>query len=105
MSRSRSDMYQVDFVAALFGGFLLIWLSGATDSEPSSMQADAPRFFEIAARNIFTDGNSEDSLAIVPLGSIGTACIHASWLRTIYRSSTQRTICHGSPVLLNANAA
>src|SRR5690349_19361571 len=30
--RARSNLYQVDFVAALFGAFLLLWISKPTGS-------------------------------------------------------------------------
>jgi hypothetical protein len=56
--QKASDLYQVDFMAALFGGFLLIWLSGGGETEFPSDTGKKIVFFEVSAKAYYRDINS-----------------------------------------------
>lgn len=52
-ARRSSDLYQVDFVAALFSGFLLIWLVGIGDNDAAGVEGASPLLFEVSVRAIY----------------------------------------------------
>jgi hypothetical protein len=70
--KSGSDLYQVDFVAALFGGFVLIWLSGMTSSESSDNNSDIT-LYAISARLNFADSSW---LPVMPTEEASLGCVH-----------------------------
>jgi hypothetical protein len=98
----RSELYQVDFMAALFGGFVLVWLSGASLSETVTTGERIPTLFSLRARLIYsTVGEPERWLAVLPNDVIDTSCIPVTWLHQLYGSRPLPTTCHGLVVLLN----
>ena len=101
MPRQRSDLYQVDFMAALFGGFVLVWLSGQGISESSQVGRQAPVFFSLSARLIYSPPNeAEASVSVLPEEAINAPCIPRDWLRQIFGSRPQPISCHGTAVEL-----
>jgi hypothetical protein len=55
--RRASELYQVDFVAALFGGFLLVWLSGISEAEFPGNDGKQLVFVELSSRGFFDEPN------------------------------------------------
>jgi hypothetical protein len=74
-----SELYQVDFVAALFGGFLLVWLSGMSEAEFPSDNGKQPVFFELTARAYYdrTDASGERWSPLLPATALGLGCAHS----------------------------
>lgn len=106
MRRSRSEMYQVDFVAALFGGFLLVWLSGANEADAVSKASGSVLMFQISAQLVFESADHrQERLSVLPVDVVSTACIDDKWLSIIYRRSSQLVACHGTPRLHEGNPA
>lgn len=82
MRRARSsELYQVDFVAALFGGFLLVWLSGIGEAEFPGGGGKRPVFFELSARAYYDlepPVMGERWAPLLPSSAIGLGCAHSS---------------------------
>lgn len=82
MRRARSsELYQVDFVAALFGGFLLVWLSGINEAEFPGGGDKRPVFFELSARAYYDrtpPATGERWAPLLPSSAIGLGCAHPS---------------------------
>lgn len=103
MSRSRSEMYQVDFIAALFGGFLLIWLSGTNEADVPASPTGSVLFFQISVRNLYKGDQGQEALAFLPTDAVATACVDANWLSVIYRNRHELKTCHGSTEFFAGN--
>ena len=98
MRRQRSDLYQVDFMAALFGGFVLVWLSGQGALESPQAGQRLPVFFSLTARLVYSlPGEAEASISVLPEDAIDTACVPANWLRMVFGTHPEFGICKGTP--------
>lgn len=97
MKRRRpSDLYQVDFVAALFGGFLLVWLSGIGEAEfPGKGDGKGLVIFELEANAYFlgADGVGEVSRSVVPLDSAHAACAHPNLVLRLIAAGLSTSAC------------
>jgi hypothetical protein len=96
MSGRGSDLYQVDFMAALFSGFLLVWLTGANRSE-EVIDDTEQSYVTITARiGDYPEGSSKwfpilsDEAA--PLG-----CLGADWITLIDKRHITLDSCIGDP--------
>jgi hypothetical protein len=80
MRRRSSDLYQVDFVAALFGGFLLIWLSGTAESEFPPERENNTTYFRATARLFFETKDApvreEGWVSALPQSGLDRGCAH-----------------------------
>jgi len=70
--RGAADLYQVDFVAALFGGFLLIWLAQMTQADSAANKASAASPFSL---EVWIDhgGSPSSRVNVVPDDSLRCA--------------------------------
>jgi hypothetical protein len=97
MPRQRSDLYQVDFMAALFGGFVLVWLSGQGILETPTEGQKSPVFFSLSARLIYSKaGEREVSVPVLPEEALDAPCISPDWLKPIFGSRPKPDVCHAS---------
>jgi hypothetical protein len=76
VTRGRSsELYQVDFVAALFGGFLLVWLSGVSDAEfAGNGTGEVLKPFKLTIVAKFSDAGTEASADAVPISAFNAGC-------------------------------
>ncbi|MGR9293656.1 hypothetical protein ACU8OS_35410 (plasmid) [Rhizobium leguminosarum] len=75
MGRRSSELYQVDFVAALFGGFLLVWLSGVSEAEfAGNGSGELLKPFNLTVVASFIDGGNVARRHVVPLSAFNAGC-------------------------------
>src|SRR5436190_2166532 len=94
--RRASELYQVDFVAALFGGFLLVWLSSIGEAEfPGKGEGKGLALFEVTARAFFksVDGKSETDVSIIPRASFRAGCAHPNLVTKLELAGLQTFPC------------
>ncbi len=92
--RAPSDLYQVDFVAALFGGFLLIWLTGAGESELRGDSGESVVVFEMSGRATFRNGGShEATLLVLPNSLVRMGCAHDNLVAKMRTTSNWVSSC------------
>jgi len=89
--RRGSDLYQVDFVAALFSGFLLVWLSGISEAEFPEDASPPLSFYELNARAYFSPqaGGSVKWSAVLPTPSVTEGCVHPNVIQLAASSLIQ----------------
>src|SRR4051812_14042652 len=77
--RRASELYQVDFVAALFGGFLLVWLSGISEAEFPGNDGKQLVFVEWSTRGYFDqpDGSAHYWSSFIPEQRTALRCAHS----------------------------
>jgi hypothetical protein len=104
MSRRRaSELYQVDFVAALFGGFLLVWLSSIGEAEfPGSGDGRSLTIFEVSAVAYFP-GAPELAWSVAPAASFRSGCAHPRLVAKLVNAGLAAAECqNGATVELKA---
>lgn len=97
--RRASELYQVDFVAALFGGFLLVWLSNIGEAEfPGSGEGKPLVVFELSARAFFTGAGvaAERDTSIIPLDAFRAVCAHQGLVEILVKAGLETFACEGT---------
>jgi hypothetical protein len=98
--RGSSDLYQVDFVAALFGGFMLIWLSSIGEIELPPNSGESPVFFQIYSRVYFYSGSNAGSpnnwVTVLPMSVINQTCAHDHVVNKFRSNENQIRPCYAS---------
>lgn len=105
MARRRSsDLYQVDFVAALFGGFMLIWLSTMGPRTVTAQPSQVGSFFQIFAKAYFIrkDDNRLEWTSITPVSSVSSGCAHSNVVAMLAASGALVRPCSGPISLLRS---
>lgn len=77
--RRPSELYQVDFVAALFGGFLLIWLANSAESDSAGDDGgNSPSFLVVTAMVYFNKSNTRfgEWSPALPSKALTLGCAH-----------------------------
>lgn len=99
MARRRpSELYQVDFVAALFGGFLLVWLSSVQEAEFASPSGESLAIFELDIQAHFSaeDGSGTSIQAsVVPITSKQATCAHTALISKLAEAGRPVFACEG----------
>lgn len=106
--RRASELYQVDFVAALFGGFLLVWLSNIGEAEFSGSGEGKPLVvFELSTRAFFTGAGLAGELdtSIIPLEAFRAACAHQGLVGILVKAGLEIFACEGTRSLAIGEAA
>jgi len=80
-----SQVYQVDLVAALFGGFMVIWLATASDSEQPSVE----RHQHYAVLEMAVDQGA-GPIAVLPSSLLGRSCVPAAVIDELRQSLGQQ---------------
>jgi hypothetical protein len=80
-----SEVYQVDLVAALFGGFMVIWLATASDSEQPSVE----RHQHYAVLEMTIDQGA-GPIAVLPSSLLGRSCVPGTVVDELRQSLGQR---------------
>lgn len=101
MRRRASELYQVDFVAALFGGFLLVWLSNIGEAEFASRgDGKALTVFEVSAVAHFP-GAPAIAWSAAPATSFRSGCAHPRLVAKLRDAGLPASECqNGSTVEL-----
>jgi hypothetical protein len=80
-----SEVYQVDLIAALFGGFMVIWLSTASESEqPSSERHQHYAVLEMAV------DQGAGPISVLPWSLHGRSCVPSSVIEELKQSLSKK---------------
>lgn len=81
--KTDPNIYQVDLVAGLFGAFMLVWISGAQETEYPGDQVDPPTIAVLELTAIIDDGGSKSVYSLVPAEAAKAACLTKEYLTTV----------------------
>ena len=110
MSRGRrsSELYQVDFVAALFGAFMLIWLSSISDRESAAETSQSATFFQVFVKAYFPKKNDANNatgwIPVIPQPAVSRGCIHPNVIPLFENPERLIRACGGPTGALNKPA-
>lgn len=78
--KTDPNIYQVDLVAGLFGAFMLVWISGAQETEFPGDQVDPLTFAVVEMTATVDDGGAKSTYSIVQAEAVDAACLSQDYL-------------------------
>jgi hypothetical protein len=76
--RRSSNLYQVDFVAALFSGFLLVWLATTAESDFTANGSTGPIFYILEAKLYYGSAPGDSLVNSLWISSLPDVSLHES---------------------------
>ncbi len=87
------NIYQVDLVAGLFGAFMLVWISGAQETEFPGDQIDPPTFAVLEMTAIIDDGGTKSIYSLVPADAADASCLTRDYISSIGLGQLSNIYC------------
>ncbi|MFN3627938.1 MAG: hypothetical protein ACK4S3_08675 [Parvibaculum sp.] len=81
--KTDPNIYQVDLVAGLFGAFMLVWISGAQETEYPGDQIEPPTFATLEMTAKIDDGGAISTYSLVPAQAVDAACLKREYLTSL----------------------